>query len=35
MGNGAVATNNSIGVGKIQIGGDSGNIVIGNNSQVS
>jgi hypothetical protein len=35
-GDGAVATNGSIGVGKIQVGGDlSGNIVIGNNNQVS
>jgi cobalamin biosynthesis protein CobT len=36
VGDGAVATNGSIGVGKIEIGGDvSGNIVIGNNNQVS
>jgi hypothetical protein len=34
-GDGAVATNGSIGVGKIEIDGDvSGNIVIGNNNQV-
>jgi hypothetical protein len=36
MGDGAVATNGSIGVGKIEIGGDlSGNIVIGSNNQVN
>ena len=36
VGDGAVATNGSIGVGKIEIGGDvSGNIVVGNNNQVS
>jgi hypothetical protein len=36
VGDGAVATNGSIGVGKIEIGGDlSGNIVVGNNNQVN
>lgn len=36
VGDGAVATNGSIGVGKVEIGRDlSGNIVIGNNNQVT
>jgi hypothetical protein len=36
LGDGAVATNGSIGVGKIEIGRDlSGNITIGNNNQIS
>jgi hypothetical protein len=36
VGDGAVATNGSIGVGKIEIGGDlSGNITIGNNNSVN
>jgi len=36
IGDGAIATNGSIGVSKIEIGGDvSGNIVIGNNNQVN
>jgi hypothetical protein len=36
VGDGAVATNGGIGVGKIDIGGDlSGNITIGNNNQVN
>jgi len=36
VGSGAVATGGSIGVGNVEVGGDlSGNIVIGNNNQVS
>jgi TIR domain-containing protein len=36
VGSGAIATGGSIGVGNVEVGGDlSGNIVIGNNNQVS